>query len=100
MFIPAVKPEPAPQPNETQDKRFTERVVKLRALSEKLKSHTPIENNLDELEAVPAYKRRNVELSDVAPSSESNVPKYSLTGDQEGPIEVRTENTFLHNNVD
>jgi cell division protein FtsZ len=103
MFIPSVRTEPAApavQPNETQDKRFTERVVKLRALSEKLKSHTPIENNLTELEAVPAYKRRNVELSDVPPSSESNVPKYSLTNNQEGPIEIRTENTFLHNNVD
>jgi cell division protein FtsZ len=99
-FTMKVAPAPAPQPTEIQDRRSTERVSKLRALSEKLKGHTPIEHSLPELEAVPAYKRRNVELADVPPSSESSVPRLSLSGNGDGTLEVRTENSFLHNNVD
>ncbi len=91
---------PATQPTEIQDRRATERVSKLRALSEKLKGHTPIEHNLAELESVPAYKRRNVELADVPPSSESSVPRLSLGGNADATLEMRTENSFLHNNVD
>jgi cell division protein FtsZ len=96
---PVMKVTPLTAPTEIQERRQTERISKLRALSEKLKSHTPIENNLAELETVPAYKRRNVELADVPPSSESSVPRLTLSGN-DGGLEVRTENSFLHNNVD
>lgn len=98
--IMRIMPGPAAQPTEIQDRRSNERISKLRALSEKLKVHTPIEHNLAELETVPAYKRRNVELADVPPSSESSVPRLSLSGSNDGTLEVRTENSFLHNNVD
>lgn len=77
-----------------------ERIQKLKALSEKLKNHTPIENNLYELESVPAYKRRNVDLPEVTPSSESQVRGMSLNGDTEKGLEIRSENSFLHKNVD
>jgi cell division protein FtsZ len=78
-----------------------DRVEKLKALSEKLKNHTPIENNLYELENTPAYKRRNVELTDVAPSSANNPSLLSLSDNPEtGGIELRNENSFLHKNVD
>jgi cell division protein FtsZ len=96
---PVMKVTPLTAPTEIQERRQTERISKLRALSEKLKSHTPIENNLAELETVPAYKRRNVELADVPPSSESSVPRLTLSGN-DGGLEMRTENSFLHNNVD
>ncbi|MFH1936828.1 MAG: cell division protein FtsZ [Bacteroidota bacterium] len=77
-----------------------DRIQKLKALSEKLKNHTPIENNLSELESVPAYKRRSVELPDVAPSSESQIQGMSLSEDAEKGLEIHTENSFLHKNVD
>lgn len=77
-----------------------ERIQKLKALSEKLKNHTPIENNLYELESVPAYKRRNIDLPDVAPSSESQIRGLSLRDDGEKGFEIRSENSFLHKDVD
>jgi cell division protein FtsZ len=83
------------------DRRATERVNKLRSLSEKLKNHTPIDsNNIYELEAVPAYKRRNIDLLDVTPSSESHAPTYSLGESADKTPELRTENSFLHKHVD
>jgi cell division protein FtsZ len=102
------KPQPAnppqqpdePDPNDFQTKKAFERVSKLRQLSEKLKTHTPIESNLYEIENVPAYKRRNVELNDITPSSESQVSKYSLSENPDKSIELRSENSFLHKNVD
>lgn len=100
VHAPVMKTTPAAAPTEIQERRQTERVSKLRALSEKLKSHAPIEQTLAELESVPAYKRRNVELADVPPSSESSVPRLSLTNNNDVALEMRTENSFLHNNVD
>jgi len=82
------------------NKKASERVVKLRALSEKLKNHTPIESNLYEIESVPAYKRRNVELNDVTLSSESQVARFALSENQDKSIEIKSENSFLHKNVD
>jgi cell division protein FtsZ len=87
-------------PNDFQSRKAFERVSKLRQLSEKLKTHTPIESNLYEIENIPAYKRRNVELNDVTPSSESQVAKYMLTENPDKSVELRSENSFLHKNVD
>ncbi len=77
-----------------------DRIQKLKALSEKLKNHTPIENNLYEIESVPAYKRRNVDLSPITPSSEAQIPGMSVSEDSEKGLEIRSENSFLHKNVD
>jgi cell division protein FtsZ len=89
---------PALQPD--LERKLNDRVQKLKALSEKLKNHPQLENHLHEIESVPAYKRRNVELSDVLPSSESHVSRYSLSENADKTIEIKTENSFLHNNVD
>jgi cell division protein FtsZ len=105
----AYKPQPVnppsqpevPDPNEFHSRKASERVSKLRQLSEKLKTLTPIEStNLYEIENIPAYKRRNVELNEVAPSSESQVAKYILSENPDKSIELRSENSFLHKNVD
>jgi len=82
------------------NKKGNERVMKLRAMSEKLKTHLPIETNLQELENIPAYKRRNVELNDVPLSSESHVPRYSLSENPDKSLEIKNDNSFLHKNVD
>jgi len=98
--MPAVHPAQKPSQDD-HDRRANERVNKLRALSEKLKTHTPIDpTNIYELEAVPAYKRRNVDLLDVTPSSEPQAPTYSLGESADKSIEIRSENSFLHKNVD
>jgi cell division protein FtsZ len=104
--VPFITPQHAVSPvhdpsQDDHDRRVNERVNKLRALSEKLKNHTPIDpTNIYELENVPAYKRRNVDLLDVTPSSESQAPKYSLGESADKSIEIRSENSFLHKMVD
>jgi cell division protein FtsZ len=96
---PAQKPEYDVQKEPEVDKVMNDRVQKLRALSEKLKTHPPLETHLSEIENVPAYKRRNVELSDVQPSSESQVPLYTVA-DKDKNMELKKENSYLNNNVD
>ncbi len=83
-----------------QEKKAFERISKLRQLSEKLKTHQPIEQNLYEIENIPAYKRRNVELSEVTPSSESQIPDYSVSENSDRSVELRSENKFLNKKVD
>jgi cell division protein FtsZ len=79
------------------DLKSQERIERLRNLSMKLRDESVIE----EMENVPAYMRRKVELTNPAPSGESQVSKYSLYEDSEtkGP-ELRQGNSFLHDNVD
>lgn len=103
----SVKPEPVNPPQRPTEhdysdfnRKASERVSKLKALSEKLKSHQPIEANLYELESVPAYKRRNVELNDVTPSGESQVARLTLSENPDKSPELRSGNSFLHKNVD
>ena len=81
---------------EELQKKAQERIMKLKALSLKLK--TP--KGLNEMEHEPAYKRRNVSLENVPHSSESQVSRYTLTENEEKKIEIRPNNSFLHDNVD
>lgn len=59
---------------------------------------------LANLEAEPAYKRRQVILDDVDHSSKSQVSRFTLNEqvDEEGErhVELRNDNPFLHDNVD
>ena len=69
---------------------------RLREFSEMV--HTP--EGLQHLEKQPAYMRRNVELSDTLPSADCEVSRYTLTKDDKDNVEVRQNNSFLHDNVD
>jgi cell division protein FtsZ len=104
LYRPTIRPVQKPDPEIQQEhpemqKIMTDRVQKLRALSEKLKSHPPLETHLAEIESIPAYKRRNIELSDVQPSSESQVPLYTVS-EKDKNVELKKENSYLNNNVD
>ncbi len=76
------------------EKKHKERVERLRQMSIKLKSP----GGLDDLETEPAYRRKNIELSDEKPSEESQISKYTLSDDEEGTS--LKDNSFLHDNVD
>ncbi|HAY90034.1 MAG TPA: cell division protein FtsZ [Bacteroidetes bacterium] len=58
------------------------------------------ENGVEELENVPAYKRKGVNLEDVPHSSEMEISRTSLIEEPEQKPELRTNNSFLHDNVD
>jgi cell division protein FtsZ len=75
--------------------RHNERVEKLKAMSVTLKSS----EDLEKIEKEPAYMRRNVNLINTNPSSESEVSKYTLGDDDKNGSELKP-NSFLHDNVD
>ena len=58
--------------------------------------------NIDEIENQPAYKRMGVSLDDNAPSSEvnKNQSRMTLGMDDNDDIQFRSNNSFLHDNVD
>lgn len=72
-----------------------ERILRLKELSMKLKSA----NGLQELENEPAYQRKKMPLEDVTHSSESQVSRFTLSS-EDGDLEIRPNNSFLHDNVD
>ena len=79
-----------------QEKKAQERIQRLKELSMKLK--TP--QALNEMEKEPAYKRRNIQLENTPHSSESQISRFTLTENEEKKIEIRPNNSFLHDNVD
>ena len=84
----------------TADGDLQARNQRISQFTRKLK--TP--GGLADLEAEPAYKRRQVILDDIDHSSKSKVSRFTLheETDEEGErtIELRNDNPFLHDNVD
>ncbi len=59
--------------------------------------------NIEEIENQPAYKRMGVDLEEVQPSSEvssTNQSRTTLDTDDNNDIQLRSNNSFLHDNVD
>ncbi|MDN3549835.1 cell division protein FtsZ [Mucilaginibacter aquaedulcis] len=104
---PAPAPAPEPEPvvgaddNKTNEsieeqlKKSRERIMRLKDLSMKLRS-----GNIQELENVPAYKRKEIALQETPQSDESQISRFSLMPDSEGNTEIRKNNSFLHDNAD
>ena len=80
---------------EEQLRKSRERIMRLKDLSMKLRN-----GNLQELENVPAYKRKEIALQQTPASNESQISRFSLLPDNEGNTEIRNNNSFLHDNVD
>tara|TARA_R110002051_G_scaffold277799_2_gene339163 strand:+ start:3300 stop:5282 length:1983 start_codon:yes stop_codon:yes gene_type:complete len=55
-------------------------------------------NRIDEIEKQPAYKRQGVNLNET--SRENKVSRTSLSEDSNDEIQMRSNNSFLHDNVD
>ncbi len=95
------KPEavPAPTADEIVPNR-AERLFRIKNFTQRIKKP----GEIADLENTPAYKRRNVQLDDVPQASESNASRISFQEevDEDGAkrVEIRTDNPFLHDNVD
>jgi cell division protein FtsZ len=76
---------------EEQKRKQAERVAKLRSISFNVKG---IENNA-EMENVPAYIRRNINLDNGAGSAENFYSNYTVSDGQNNQAEINTINTFL-----
>lgn len=85
---------------EEQAMRAKERMERIQTYTSKLKSS----EGIADLEKEPAYKRKKIELDDVPHSSEESMSKFTLSEgtDHNGQtkIELRENNSFLHDNVD
>ena len=57
-----------------------------------------VTKNIDEIERQPAYKRQGVDLDET--NSEISKSRTSLSTDANDDIQLRSNNSFLHDNVD
>ncbi len=55
-------------------------------------------NNIDEIEKQPAYKRQGIDLNENP--RENRASRTSLSEDSNDEIQLRSNNSFLHDNVD
>ncbi len=92
---PKVESKPAPvRDNSELDTQAKVRIQRLTEMSA-LKPSDALKE-----EEIPAYLRKNVQLSDPNYSSDSQVSHYTLSEDsRKNPI-IKSDNSFLHDNVD
>lgn len=86
---------------EEQAAKAQERMDRIQSYTSKLKSS----EGITDLEKEPAYKRKKIEFDDVPHSSEENLSKFTLSEGEVGEdgqrkIELKENNSFLHDNVD
>ncbi|NCF31877.1 MAG: cell division protein FtsZ [Bacteroidetes bacterium] len=81
---------------ETATKENEERKEHLKKFNHAFKHSV---SKIDEFEKQPAYKRMGLEL-DQPSSSESNESRLSVDSDKNDDIQLRSNNSFLHDNVD
>ncbi|MDB4303209.1 cell division protein FtsZ [Desulfosarcina sp.] len=55
---------------------------------------------IDDMEKVPAYRRQGINLNDAQHSSETDISRTGIDVDDNGEIQLRSNNSFLHDNVD
>ena len=78
---------------EEHQKLYNERLERLHLNNQRLKSA----DGLSQLESEPAFKRRNISLDFSKPSTENSNSRYGVSGNG-GTL--RSNNSFLHDNVD
>jgi len=75
--------------------RADERRRKLKDFNYKFQNQV---NNIDEIEKEPAYKRQGVNLNETP--KENKVSRTTLGEDSNGEIQLRSNNSYLNDNVD
>lgn len=78
-----------------QEEKSKDRYEKLKEMSLKMSTAT----GLNELEKEPAFKRKQVTLQEPTHSSDTEVSRYTLFKNENG-VEMKQNNSFLHDNVD
>ncbi len=79
-------------------KRTEDRKKKMMNFNYKFKNK--LNANIDEIEKQPAYKRMGVDLDENEPSSTTTASRTTLDLDENDDIQLRSNNSFLHDNVD
>lgn len=76
--------------------RTEERKRKMKEFNYKFRNSV---SRIDEIEKEPAYKRMGIELDETT-ESDLNISRTSINIDDDDDIELRSNNSFLHDNVD
>jgi cell division protein FtsZ len=79
-------------------KRSEDRKEKMKQFNYKFSNN--VKQNIDEIEREPAYKRMGVEFDKTGSSSDTNQSKTTLSVDGNDELQLRANNSFLHDNVD
>lgn len=96
----AIKEEDENPMNTPISQLLTERAAERRRMMKEFnyKFHSN-QSRIDEIEKQPAYKRMGVNLDD-APNSKGSISRTSLSTDENDEMQLRRNNSFLHDNVD
>ncbi|WP_322549794.1 cell division protein FtsZ [Flavobacterium psychraquaticum] len=76
--------------------RAQERKSKMKDFNHKFNN---VNSHIDEIEKEPAYKRMGIDLT-TPPNTNNNQSRMSLGIDSNDDIQLRSNNSFLHDNVD
>jgi len=91
---------------EDKEKKMADRVRNLRETHEKLRErgylNSSEDDEIEELENIPAYVRKKIPIDQQKHSEDQEVSRYRLTdeGDGEEGPKLRPDNSYLHDNVD
>jgi len=78
-----------------QKQRSKERRLRMKEFNYKFNN-----SKIDEIEKEPAYKRHGVDLEETKHSSDEDRSRLTLDIDENEDIQLRKNNSFLHDNVD
>ncbi len=81
-------------------KTSEERKETLKNFNYKFSNRIFSEKIIEEYENQPAYKRMGIELEEVPSLSEQGTSRTTLSIDEDNDINLRSNNSFLHDNVD
>ena len=92
-----IDPEANTEEQELKIEKHIQRIKELKNLNVTINSP----GGIRDLEKEPAYKRKNKKLNEVPHSSEQQISRLTLFDDgAKNKVEIRTNNSFLHDNVD
>ena len=94
--LPEEKQDPFNSPiSKTLIDRADERRQKMKAFNYKFNT-----SKIEEIEKEPAYKRQGVSLEDVEHSSDTHASRTTIGLDDNEEVQLRSNNSYLHDNVD
>ncbi len=69
-------------------------------VSLKVNFYEATDESIEELENIPAYKRKGLNLDKMKQKSDRRISRFSLTEDKNKDISLKRDNPYLHDNVD
>ncbi len=86
------------QENDPHDKKARERIERIQKGRKIKRPLTEAER--DEMEKVPAFKRKNIGMDNTPDSDEENDPEYVLGKNQNNETILKKNNGYIHKNID